>query len=154
MSRLLILGGGIAGQTAAMHARKKLGSSHEVVVVTPNSKWNWIPSNIWVGVGVMTTGQVTFPLEPVYKKTGITYHQAKALSIHPEGDATSPIPFVTVEYTKTGMEGKTEKITYDYLINATGPKLKFEATEGLGPEKTHSRYAPPDTRSKLPMPSM
>ena len=135
MSRLLILGGGIAGQTAAMHARKKLGSSHEVVVVTPNSKWNWIPSNIWVGVGVMTTGQVTFPLEPVYKKTGITYHQAKALSIHPEGDATSPIPFVTVEYTKTGMEGKTEKITYDYLINATGPKLKFEATEGLGPEK-------------------
>lgn len=72
MSRLLILGGGIAGQTAAMHARKKLGSSHEVVVVTPNSKWNWIPSNIWVGVGVMTTGQVTFPLEPVYKKN--RYH--------------------------------------------------------------------------------
>ncbi|MBK6682185.1 MAG: hypothetical protein IPG53_20410 [Ignavibacteriales bacterium] len=62
MSRLLILGGGIAGQTAALHARRKLANNHEVVVVTPNSKWNWIPSNIWVGVGVMSVDQVTFPL--------------------------------------------------------------------------------------------
>jgi len=67
MARLLILGGGIAGQTAALHAKKRLGGSHEVAVVTPNSLWNWIPSNIWVGVGLMKPGQVTFPLAPVYK---------------------------------------------------------------------------------------
>ena len=76
MARLVILGGGIAGQTAALHAKKRLGGSHEVLVVTPNSLWNWIPSNIWVGVGVMQPEQVTFPLAPVYKKTGITYFQA------------------------------------------------------------------------------
>jgi sulfide:quinone oxidoreductase len=46
MARLLILGAGIAGQTAALHAKKRLGNKHEVVVVSPNSKWNWIPSNI------------------------------------------------------------------------------------------------------------
>ena len=67
MARLLILGAGIAGQTAALHAKNKLGSKHEVVVVSPNSKWNWIPSNIWVGVGKMKPEQVTFPLAPVYK---------------------------------------------------------------------------------------
>lgn len=134
MSRLLILGGGIAGQTAALHARRKLTHIHEVVVVTPNSKWNWIPSNIWVGVGVMSVDQVTFPLEQIYKKEGIVYHQAKAISIHPEGDTNSYSPFVTIEYTKQGIEGTTEKLTYDYLINATGPKLKFEATKGLGPD--------------------
>ena len=99
MARLVILGGGIAGQTAALHAKKRLGGSHEVLVVTPNSLWNWIPSNIWVGVGVMQPEQVTFPLAPVYKKTGITYCQAKAVSIHPEGDAENPKPFVTVEHT-------------------------------------------------------
>ena len=99
MARLLILGAGIAGQTAALHAKNKLGSKHEVVVVSPNSKWNWIPSNIWVGVGKMQPEQVTFPLAPVYKKTGITFHQAKALSIHPEGDSNSSNPFVTIEYT-------------------------------------------------------
>ena len=133
MARLLILGAGIAGQTAALHAKNKLGSKHEVVVVSPNSKWNWIPSNIWVGVGKMQPEQVTFPLAPVYKKTGITFHQAKAISINPEGDSSTSNPFVTIEYTSPEKTGKQEKINYDYLINATGPKLKFEATKGLGP---------------------
>ena len=80
MARLVVLGGGISGHTAATFAAKWLGDSHEVVVVTPNSKWNWIPSNIWVGVGQMTTDEVTFELAPVYKKAGITYKQAKAIS--------------------------------------------------------------------------
>jgi len=50
---------------------------------------------------------------------------------HPEGSETEDKPFVTVEYTGQGKEGQTETITYDYLINATGPKLNFGATPGL-----------------------
>jgi sulfide:quinone oxidoreductase len=139
MSRLLILGAGIAGQTAALHARKKLSSKHEVVIVSPNSKWNWIPSNIWVGVGIMKPKQVTFELAPVYKKTGITFHQAIAISIHPEGDDKIDNPYVLITYTSPDKSGQLEKITYDYLINATGPKLNFNATKGLGPDKnSHS----------------
>lgn len=99
MAKLLILGGGVAGQTAALHAKKQLGSKHDVIVVTPNSNWNWIPSNIWVGVGFMKKEEVIFPLEPVYKKTGIVYHQAKALSINPEGDINTKNPYATIEYT-------------------------------------------------------
>ncbi len=135
MSRLLILGAGIAGQTAALHARPRLSRKHEVVVVSPNSKWNWIPSNIWVGVGYMKAEQVTFSLAPVYKKTGITFHQAKAISIHPEGDSSSSKPYVFIGHTSEDKLGQTEKVSYDYLINATGPKLNFEATKGLGPGK-------------------
>ncbi|MFN7930596.1 MAG: NAD(P)/FAD-dependent oxidoreductase [Blastocatellia bacterium] len=134
MARLLILGAGVAGQTAALHAQKRLGAAHEVVVVSPNSQWNWIPSNIWVGTGYMKAEQVTFPLAPVYKKTGITFHQAKAVSLHPEGDETTAQPFVTIEYTSPEQRGTLAKITYDYLINSTGPKLNFGATKGLGPE--------------------
>ncbi len=134
MAKLLILGGGISGHTAALHARSLLGHQHEVVVVTPNSKWNWIPSNIWVGIGLMNQEQVTFDLGPVYKKKGITYIQAKAVSIHPEGSQDNSSPFVSVSHTSPTKIGENEEINYDYLINATGPKLKFEATKGLGPE--------------------
>ncbi len=77
MAKLLIFGGGISGQTAALHAKNKLGKNHEITVVTSNSKWNWIPSNIWVGVGVMGPEDVTFDLAPIYKKLGINYLQAK-----------------------------------------------------------------------------
>ena len=132
MARLVIMGGGVSGHTAASFARKWLGKDHEVVVVTPNSQWNWIPSNIWVGVGQMPKEEVIFPLAPVYEKAGIDYRQAKAVSINPEGNADNDTPFITIEYTGQGKEGQSDELTYDYLINATGPKLNFDATPGLG----------------------
>lgn len=134
MARVVILGAGISGHTAALHLRRSLGKEHEVVMVTPNSKWNWIPSNIWVGVGRMSADQVTFPLAPIYKRKGIEYHQALGTSIHPEGSGEASKGFVTIKYTGQGKEGQEARIEYDYLINATGPKLNFAATEGLGPD--------------------
>ncbi len=133
MARIVILGAGISGHTAALHLRRKLGKEHEVVVVSPNSKWNWIPSNIWVGVGKMTTDQVTFALAPIYQKKGIVFHQALGVAIHPDGDATNG-PFVDIAYTEPARAGEKATLTYDYLINATGPKLNFAATPGLGPD--------------------
>jgi sulfide:quinone oxidoreductase len=131
------MGGGVAGHTAASFIKKWLDGDHEVIVVTPNSKWNWIPSNIWVGVGEMSKKDVIFPLSPVYRKAGIDYRQAKAMSIHPEGDAENNTPYIIVEYTGQNREGEKEKVYYDYLVNATGPKLDFDATPGLGNGKGH-----------------
>ena len=138
MARVVVLGGGVSGHTAATFLAKWLGRKHEVVVVTPNAKWNWIPSNIWVGVGGMTVEDVVFELAPVYKKAGIDYRQAKALSIHPEGGEKESKPHVTIEYTSPTKAGEQEIVSYDYLINASGPKLNFGATEGLGPEAGNS----------------
>ena len=92
MSRVVILGAGISGHTAAAFARKWLGRDDTVTVVSPNDTYNWIPSNIWVGVGLMKPGQVTFPLAPVYERHGIEFRQASAREIHPEGDAGQPGP--------------------------------------------------------------
>ena len=140
MARLVILGAGVAGHTAASFAEKWLGKEHEVVMVTPNAKWNWIPSNIWVGVGEMTKEEVTFDLAPVYAKTNINYKQAKAVSINPEGKKESDKPFVTIEYTGQGKAGTSEEVEYDYLLNATGPKLNFGATPGLGEGSTMGKH--------------
>jgi sulfide:quinone oxidoreductase len=135
MKRIVVLGGGVSGHTTATFAKKWLGNKAEVIVITPNSKWNWIPSNIWVGVGEMKKEDVTFELAPVYKKAGIDYRQALAVSIHPEGKEGSDKPFVTIKYTAQAKEGQTEELEYDYLVNATGPKLNFDATPGLGDGK-------------------
>ena len=134
MARIVVLGAGISGHTAALHLRRKLPKQHEVVVVSPNSRWNWIPSNIWVGVGKMTPEQVTFPIAPIYKRKGIVFHQALAKAIHPEGDAGSDKPFVEISYTDPSKTGEAARLEYDFLINATGPKLNFAATPGLGPD--------------------
>jgi len=134
MAQIVVLGAGISGHTAALILKRRLGKKHTVIVVSPNSHYQWIPSNIWVGIGQMTTDQVKFPLEPVYKKQGIRYIQAKATAIYPEGSGTEDKPFIQAEYVTGTQKGTFENIEYDYLVNATGPKLNFEATPGLGPE--------------------
>ncbi|MCX7548602.1 FAD/NAD(P)-binding oxidoreductase [Xanthomarina sp. F1114] len=133
MARIVVLGAGISGHVAASHLRRKLSKEHEVVVVSPNSNYQWIPSNIWVGIGRMKSKQILFPLAPLYKKKNIGFKQAKAMTFHPEGDQTENRPYVLVEYVVGDKKGQQEKVTYDYLINGTGPKLNFEATEGLIP---------------------
>ena len=138
MARVVILGAGISGHTAALHLRRLLAKQHEVVVVSPNADYNWIPSNIWVGVGRMNAGQVTFPLAPVYRKKKIDFRQAKAVELWPEGDGANNRPTVEIEYTLPGRAGERERVDYDYLINATGPKLNFAATPGLGPDSGYS----------------
>lgn len=134
MARIVILGAGISGHTAARYLHTWLGQEHDIVMVSPNDQWNWIPSNIWVGVGQMSVADVTFNLDDVYRKTRIEFKQAKGISLHPEGRGENRQAFVTIESTRAGHAGETEELRFDYLINATGPKLNFAATEGLGPD--------------------
>lgn len=134
MARVVILGAGIAGHTAALHLRRWLPRAHEIVVISPNADWNWIPSNIWVGVGRMEPTKVLIPLKPIYQRKGIVFHQALATAIRPEGTGEQQTPSVDFTYTEEGRRGETGSLSYDYLINATGPQLNFAATPGLGPE--------------------
>lgn len=134
MARAVVLGAGVSGHTAALHLQRMLGGEHEVVVVSPNSRWNWIPSNIWVGVDKMKAKDVVFDLAPVYRRKGIEFHQAKAVAIRPHGSGDRAEPSVDIVYTGDGRQGSTATITYDYLVVATGPQLRFDLTPGLGPE--------------------
>lgn len=138
MADVLILGAGVSGHTAALHLSRLLPKGHSVTVVSPNADWNWIPSNIWVGVGKMRERDVVFPLAPVYAKKGIRFVQAKAVAIRPRGDDENERGAVDVVHTAPGREGEEQRIRYDYLINATGPQLRFHMTEGLGPEVGHT----------------
>lgn len=138
MARIVILGAGLSGHTTARYLSLWLGKEHRVTVVSPKPTWNWIPSNVWVGCGQMTVDQVTFALGPIYRKAGVEFLQARAVSLLPEGDATRERPFVRIEYTDPARAGETEDLEYDFLVNATGPKLNFGGTPGLGPDGGHS----------------
>jgi sulfide:quinone oxidoreductase len=133
MAKIVVLGAGIAGHTAAAHLRHKLSLEHEVIVISPNRNYQWVPSNIWVGIGRMKSKEVHFPLIPLYKKHNIGFIQAKAVSFHPEGNTSEPSPHVKIEFLYGDKTGMQETVSYDYLINATGPKLAFDLTPGLLP---------------------
>ncbi len=136
MAKTVILGAGFSGQYAALILQNALKGKgdHQIQVVNPHPKFTYIPSLIWVGVGQIKPEKAQFDLKPVYDRLGIDFVQGMAREVHPDEN------YVVVE-----ADGKQSRLDYDYLINATGPRLNFDATPGLGPDKgyTHSVCTPP-----------
>lgn len=120
MAKVVVLGAGISGHTAAAFLNKKLGPKYQIVVESPAEYYQWIPSNIWVGVGKMTIDQVRFKLKPVYDRWKIDFKQAKARAIFPEGGNGLERPFVSIDYTDTIYRGETENVDYDYFPDCSG----------------------------------
>jgi sulfide:quinone oxidoreductase len=87
----------------------------------------------------MTEKQVTFELAPIYKKLNVDFHQAKACRSTPRA---APTPMQTLRDRRVhrpARAGETAPTSaFDYLINATGPKLNFGATPGLGPDEGYT----------------
>jgi sulfide:quinone oxidoreductase len=133
VAKTVILGAGFSGQYAALvlaDALKGKGK-HEIIVVNPTTTFTYIPSLIWVGVGQMQVKKTQIPLKPVYKRVGIQLVQGIATEVHPDEQ------YVLVDPRDGETQGPV-RVDYDFLINATGPHLNFEATPGLGPENGHT----------------
>src|SRR5450631_2295367 len=113
--RVLILGAGFAGHTAALHLSALSKGRAEITVVAPGNRFTWFPSLIWVGTGTFPAEKCWFELAPVYDRLGVQYVDGKAQEIRPHENAV-------VVQTKGGT---TQRLDYDYCLNATGPYLNF-----------------------------
>ena len=128
MAKVVVLGAGFAGHTAALYLGDALGKEHEITVVNAQDYFLFIPSLIWVSVGHMKPEKTTFPLQKAYARKRIKFVHGYARTLHPDEQ------FLIVEKN----EGGEARLDYDYLVIATGPKLNFEATPGLGPVHGHT----------------
>ena len=136
MAKTVIIGAGFSGHYAALILQDALKDKrdHDITVVNLYPKFTYIPSLVWVGAGQIQADEAQFELQPVYDKVGIKLIQGRAEEIHPDEN-----------YIMVDVDQKPTRLDYDYLIIATGPKLDFEATPGLGPETgyTNSICTPP-----------
>jgi len=119
MAHIVILGAGTGGLPAAYELRAKLGSTHRLTVVNAVDYFQFVPSNPWVAVGWRDRKAITFPIRPYLAKKEIDFIPQPVSRIDAEGNA--------LEFP----DGS--RVTYDYLIIATGPKLAFDEVPGSGP---------------------
>lgn len=131
MARVAIIGAGFAGHTAALYLGNILGAQHDVTMINPSERFQYVPSLVWVGVGHMKPEKTRFPLQPVYDRMHVHFLAGRAVEVHPDER------YVVAE--KNGDDAKKlVRVDYDHLIVATGPRLNFAATPGLGPEAGHT----------------
>jgi sulfide:quinone oxidoreductase len=120
MAHIVILGAGIGGMPAAYELRALLDSTHRITVVNAVDYFQFVPSNPWLAVGWRERETITFPIRPHLEKKGIEFVALQVQSIDAEGNALEL--------------ADGSRLTYDYLVITTGPKLSFDEVPGAGPE--------------------
>jgi sulfide:quinone oxidoreductase len=121
---VVVVGSSFAGLTAALEAKHRLKGRAEVTVIDQRDYFTFIPSLIWVPFGKRSAEDITFPLEPVYRKQGVHFVHARAERFDLAGQI---------------VETDHGDIAYDRLVIATGPRLAFERIPGLGPHGGHTQ---------------
>lgn len=119
MAHIVVLGAGTGGMPAAYELREHLGAQHSITVVNAVDYFQFVPSNPWVAVGWRERTDITFPIRPHLENKGIAFVAQAVKSIDAEGNALEL--------------ANGERLAYDYLVIATGPKLSFEEVPGAGP---------------------
>ena len=138
MSRVVILGAGVSGHTAAAFARKWLDRNDTVIVVSPKPDYNWIPSNIWVGVGLMQPAEVIFPLAPVYERHGIEFVQAAGGGSASRGTSRATRRRTSSSSRRERDTKAREAVRYDYPDQRDRPAAELRRDRGPGPGRQHA----------------
>ena len=119
MTSIVVIGGSFAGINAAFELELELGHAAEIIVVSRDPRFVFLPSLIWVPPGWRKPGQISLELEPILYRRGIKFRQATVERIDPAAN---------VVHTDKG------EVPYDYLLIATGAKYDWASVPGLGPE--------------------
>ncbi len=119
MAHVIVVGAGVGGVPAAYELRKKLAKEHRVTLIGSSQYFEFTPSNPWIAVGWRRPEQTRVALPAPLASKSIDWIGEPVIAID------APASKLRV---RDGRE-----LSYDYLVIATGPKLAFEETPGLGP---------------------
>lgn len=120
MAKIVILGAGLGGMSAAYEIREMVGHEHEITVVGEGPLFNFTPSNPWVAVGWRDQADIRMEVKQPLERRGIHFIDILADKVLPADNQV--------------LLRDGRKLDYDYLVVTTGPRLAFERVPGTGPE--------------------
>lgn len=117
--RVVVVGGGYAGLTAARRLRRKLPHDTELVLVNPHAYMTYQPLLPETAAGTVSPSHVVVPLREALQGVRVLTGSMTGLDRHARRVAV------------TGPEGKTQDIAYDELVLAAGSVTRILPVPGL-----------------------
>jgi sulfide:quinone oxidoreductase len=124
MARVVVIGAGLGGLPAAYELRHRLPREHQVTLISNQSKFTFVPSLPWVGLGLRSLDRIQLDLAPIVARHGIEFIHEAVTAIDPRNRR---------------LTFKDTTIDFDYAVIATGPELALDAIPGLGPETGYTQ---------------
>ena len=103
MKKIVIVGAGFAGHSAALYLGDKLGKKHAITMIHGSDSFVYTPAG-------SKAGMVTFKLAPVYKRVGAYFIEGVVTAIHVDEDEQH----VLVKK----KNGDLAQVEYDHLVIA------------------------------------
>jgi sulfide:quinone oxidoreductase len=120
MAHVVVLGAGIGGIPMAYEMKDLLGPQDRLTVVSNTDSFHFVPSNPWVAVGWRSRDDISVPLGAPFRRRGIELCPVGCRRLIPQDNALEL--------------NDGSRLSYDYLVIATGPELAFDEIEGFGPD--------------------
>ncbi|HYM02735.1 MAG TPA: FAD/NAD(P)-binding oxidoreductase, partial [Stellaceae bacterium] len=119
MTHIVVLGAGLGGIPMTFELREALGSDAQITLVSDSEWFQFVPSNPWVAVNWRKAEDIKIHLPPLMARRNVRFVSTGAEKVLPQENSL---------VLKDGT-----RLSYDYLVIATGPALAFDEIEGFGP---------------------
>jgi len=120
MAKILIVGGGFGGVVAAESLAKKLGSEHEITLVSRSRKFLFYPALVRLAFGECKADDIAFDIRKAMVDRRVRFVEGEVARIHP---SERRVTFARGDF--------VGDMPYDFLVLALGRRLKTEQVTGF-----------------------
>lgn len=83
MKRVIVIGAGLGGVSAAFELKQRLPSDCEIGVISEGADFQFVPSNPWVALGERKREDISLPIGTYLAKRKISYSGEGVTHIDP-----------------------------------------------------------------------
>jgi len=126
MANILVLGGGFGGLVAAERLAQRLGSEHQITLMSRGTRFLFYPALVRLAFGECEPEDISFDLREALTVRGVRFVQAEVARVEPRE-----------RYVVTARGEVEGRVPYDYLVFALGRRLATERVKGFYEHAQH-----------------